>query len=57
MIKSSLKSIFNYGVLMLAIGVSGCGEQKTEKNITPKRVTDKTIMSTVFNIYINLKGD
>ena len=36
MIKSSLKSIFNYGILMLVIGVSGCGEKKTEKNITPK---------------------
>ena len=36
MIKSSLKFIFNYGILMLVIGVSGCGEKKTAKNITPK---------------------
>ena len=36
MIKSSLKSILNYGILSLLIGVSGCGEQKTAKNITPK---------------------
>ena len=36
MIKSSLKSIFNCGILMLIIGISGCGEKKTEKISTPK---------------------
>ena len=36
MIKSSLKSIFNCGILMLMIGISGCGEKKTEKISTPK---------------------
>ena len=36
MIKSSLKSILNYGILSLLIGILGCGEQKTAKNITPK---------------------
>ena len=36
MIKSSLKSIFNCGILMLIIGISGCGEKKTEKTSTPK---------------------
>ena len=36
MIKSSLKSIFNCGILMLIIGISGCGEKKTEKTSVPK---------------------
>ena len=36
MIKSSLRSIFNCGILMLIIGVSGCGEKKTEKTSVPK---------------------
>ncbi len=36
MIKSSLRSIFNCGILMLIIGISGCGEKKTEKTSVPK---------------------
>ena len=36
MIKSLLKSFFNCGILMLVIGVAGCSEKKTEKNIKPK---------------------
>lgn len=36
MIKSSLRSIFNCGILMLIIGISGCGEKKTEKTSAPK---------------------
>ena len=36
MIKSSLKSSFNCGILILVIGILGCGENKTEKNSTQK---------------------
>ena len=36
MIKSSLRSIFKCGILMLIIGISGCGEKKTEKTSVPK---------------------
>jgi len=36
MIKSSLRSIFNCGILILIIGISGCGEKKTEKTSVPK---------------------
>ena len=36
MVKSSLRSILNCGILMLIIGISGCGEKKTEKTSVPK---------------------
>lgn len=36
MLKISLTSIFKYGIFMVVVGISGCGEKQVEKTPAPK---------------------